>query len=384
MRFSRLVDAVCQTQEGARVLGHGDPEVRSIHYRAQQVKPGGLFVAVAGTAADGHDFVGRAVEAGAAALVVNRPTPDAGLPQLVAEDTRAAMAVMAHEFFGHPSRELVVVGITGTNAKTTVSYLLEAVFAEAGFSPGVVGTVETRWKGHARPSAMTTPESVDLAGALRRMADAGTTHAILEVSSHALHQGRVREVAFDCGLFTNLSQDHLDYHQDLEAYFAAKKLLFTRYLEESARHKRTWGVVNADDPYGRRLLSEAGVPTLSVGMESACEVQGRELSVDHRGIRGKIVTPAGEFALTSPLVGRHNFYNLLCAAGAALALGIDPPVIARGLCRVENIPGRLQRVEVEGCPTVLVDYAHTPAALEKVIQALKPLCKGRLFTVFGA
>ena len=303
-------------------------------------------------------------------------------PRLWFLGSREALAQVASAFFGDPSLSLTVIGITGTNGKTTTSYLLESILGEAGEKTGIVGTVNYRYAGQVRPAATTTPESLDLQRLLAGMREAGVTHAVLEVSSHALDMQRVKGCNFDVALFTNLTRDHLDYHGSMEKYFQAKKLLFTEALRES-RKKNLFSVINSDDPRGEDLRRSAVGTIFRYGVKSRGEVYPERFSVDLDGIRAEIVTPRGKLEIASPLIGLHNLYNILAAVSVAEALEISPEVTARGVARMARVPGRLDRVpEGEGI-RIFVDYAHTPDALERALETLRSARPARLLVIFG-
>ena len=314
------------------------PSIRSVHYRAQDVASGGLFVAICGFTADGHDFVDRALESGAVAVVAQKPLA-VQVPVLQVPDTRLALAQIAAAFYDHPSRHLTLVGITGTNGKTSVSYILESILKAAGVTAGILGTVNHRCGGKVWPSANTTPESLDLQRLLAEMRNANATHAVMEVASHGLALKRVEGCAFDVGVFTNLTQDHLDFHGDMDRYWQSKKRLFTELLPAGGKDARA--VINRDNVHGRELNREiAGtLPTLTFGFDPANDVWPSVAQSNLNGSRGVIHTPAGDLPFTSPMVGRHNIENLLAAVGAALALDLPQEAIQAGLAAANGHPG---------------------------------------------
>ena len=351
MDLERVITALAPTD----VVGRGPAEVLDLAYDARAVVPGTLFFCVPGSRADGHEFAAVAVERGAVALVVERPV-DVSVPQLVVTSARAAMAVVAHEFFGRPSEELEVAGVTGTNGKTTTAHLLHAILAAAGRRPGLLGTVEARVGGRTRMLERTTPEAIDLQRLFREMLDAGDRSCAMEASSHASELHRLDRVRFRVLVFTNLSQDHLDFHDTMERYFAAKRRLFDGVP----------AVVNVDDPWGRRLLDELGGTPLTFGFSEDAEVGPGTLAGAELRLRG-----------------RFNVLNALGAAAAARLLGIEPEAVKAGIEAVEGVPGRFEEVS-EGQPfTVLVDYAHTPDSLETVLREARALAEGRVLCVFG-
>jgi len=358
-----------------------DPDIRSLHYRAQEVAPGGLFVAVPGLKSDGHDFVRMALDRGAAALVVQRPVTCDGLT-IEVRNSRRALAAMAAAFCEHPSERMSVIGITGTNGKTTTSFLLESMLARAGLKTGVIGTINYRFGGRVFENPVTTPESLDLQRILAEMQADGVTHVILEVSSHAIDLDRIYGCRFEVGIFTNLSQDHLDYHGDMEAYWACKKRFFTDMLA-SRIGGRSRAVINAEDAKGRELLQALACETISTGCSPDCAVRAGRIDSRPNGISGILTTPDGETPFTSALVGAYNLENILSAAGAAAALGLGPERIRTGIEGLAHVPGRLERIADAAGRSVYVDYAHSPQALSNVLALLRSMAAGRLICVFG-
>jgi UDP-N-acetylmuramoyl-L-alanyl-D-glutamate--2,6-diaminopimelate ligase len=369
MQLPDLIEAI-----GPRaVAGPAEGEIAAVTYRADAAVPGALHVCVPGFAADGHDFAAAAVERGAAALVVERELP-LSVTQLVVDSSRRAMAAAADAFYGRPSAQLVVVGITGTNGKTTTAYLLHAVLEAAGRSCGLLGTVEQRVGGRVEPVVRTTPESVDLQATLRRMADAGDRACVMEVSSHALELERVAGVRFAAAAFTNLTQDHLDFHPDMEHYYRAKARLFV-----SAP-----GAVNVGDPYGRRLAAEAGGPVLEYAREGDAPVRPRAVEVGAGGAISLIAeTPRGPLPLDVRLRGGFNVENVLCAVAVAEILELPHEAVRAGIAAVAGVPGRFEPVDAGQPFAVLVDYAHTPDGLENVLRSAREITSRRLVCVFG-
>ena len=364
------------------ILGDLSVEVTGLAYHSQEVKEGNLFAAMRGLRADGKKFVPEALSRGACALLVEEAAEGVPVTQIVVPRVREALAQMASAFFGEPSLSLTVIGLTGTNGKTTTSYLLESILAEAGKKVGVVGTVNYRYAGRTQPAATTTPESLDLQRLLAGMREALVTHAVLEVSSHALDMQRVKGCDFDVALFTNLTRDHLDYHGSLEAYFRAKERLFTEVLRES-RKKNRFAVINVDDPRGADLCRSAAGAILRYGVRTRGEIYPKRFSRDLDGIRADVVTPRGALEIASPLIGLHNLANILAAVGAAEALEIPAEAIVRGVEKMARVPGRLDRVPGGEGIRIFVDYAHTPDALERALETLRSAGPARLFVIFG-
>jgi UDP-N-acetylmuramoyl-L-alanyl-D-glutamate--2,6-diaminopimelate ligase len=359
MDLERLVTALGPLE----VRGGAPTDVTDLAYDARAVVPGALFFCVPGQRADGHDFAAEAVERGASVLVVERPL-ELRVPQLVVASARAAMPVAADEFFERPTEDLLLGGITGTTGKTTTSFLLWSIFDAAGMEPGLIGTIESRVGGEARPAIRTTPEAIDLQRNFRAMLDAGDRSCVMEATSHGSELGRLERVRFRALAFTNLSQDHLDFHESMERYFDAKRRLFTEHEPAPA------AAVNVGSAWGRRLAEELRVldraPVLTYGA-----VDGAELRTHP--------------ALTrSQLVGGFNVENVLAAAAVSRLLGVPDDAVVEGVARVPGVPGRFETVD-EGQPfTVVVDYAHKPGALEAVLRTARELGRGRLICVFGA
>jgi UDP-N-acetylmuramoyl-L-alanyl-D-glutamate--2,6-diaminopimelate ligase len=345
------LDRLAAALGASEVVGREPVEVLDLVYDARHARPGAVFFCVPGAHADGHDFAPQALEHGAVALVVERRLPVA-VPQVVVPDARAAMPVAADEFFGRPTEELQVAGVTGTSGKTTTSFLLYAILAAAGRRPGLLGTVEARVGGERRGVKRTTPEAIDLQRTFREMLDAGDRSCAMEASSHASELHRLDRVRFAVLVFTNLSQDHLDFHGDMETYFQAKRRLFADGVP---------AVVNVGDEYGKRLAADLP-DAVAFSIDDADALAGIDLK----------------------LRGRFNVENALGALFAARQLGIEDDAIARGIESVRGVPGRFETVD-EGQPfTVIVDYAHKPDALEKVLRAARDLARGRVICVVGA
>jgi UDP-N-acetylmuramyl-tripeptide synthetase len=356
--------------------------VTAICYDSRKVTPGAVFVAIEGFAVDGHRFIPEAVEQGAVAVICRTPVAVDAVVICVA-DPRAALAQLACRFYGQPADRLTLVGVTGTSGKTTVTYLLEQILEKAGHRPGVVGTINYRYAGHAYTNPVTTPESLELQGMLRQMTDSGTTHVVMEVSSHSLALHRVDGCRYDVAVFTNLSQDHLDLHGTMDRYWRSKTRLFSDHLKPVDSGHPFRAVVNTDDPRGSELAAALGAMVLRTAVNGDGDVVPKDVVRDLSGIRGSIATTHGAIPFDSPLVGDFNLENILSAAGAALALGIPTAAIAAGIDATGCVPGRLERITEGGERYVFVDYSHKPGALENAISGLRALTAGRLITVFG-
>ena len=402
-----------------RTTGKGESVIiKGLSADSRTVWPGDLFAAVAGRNFDGHDFIDQAIANGCSAVLVNRErngSPAAPIAERVAvievEDTRDGLGLIAANYFDHPGLHLTMIGITGTNGKTTTSYLVEAMLKSCTKRVGVIGTVNYRYddrNGNYMEIAapFTTPEPIILQSLLRQMQHQGITHVVMEVSSHALAQKRISGLTFDVAVFTNLSREHLDFHGDMNQYFASKKLLFTEYLKphgkmvimqdksascsdlsEEPPLGQDWGSRMSDELQPLISSPEKDTALMTCGTSPACDVHPRHYSIDLQGIHAEIETPAGDITVKTPLVGEFNLRNILCATGIGISIGCDITCLQKGLQTVKGIPGRLQRVvskpETTEDPVVFVDYAHTPDALENVLDALRQLQPQRLVCVFG-
>ncbi|MBN1573796.1 MAG: UDP-N-acetylmuramoyl-L-alanyl-D-glutamate--2,6-diaminopimelate ligase [Deltaproteobacteria bacterium] len=376
MRLDKLIEGV----KTVKVTGDTGVEIGGIFYDSREVIPGGLFFAVRGLKTDGHNFIDDAVAKGAAALVVEEDIAVFGVTTVRVPDTRAAMGYFADRFYDHPSMDLKLIGVTGTNGKTTVCYIVEEIIRAANKSPGVIGTIDYRYLRKSIVPPHTTPEAVDLLKLMREMVEGGVTFVVMEVSSHALDMNRVDQCMFDAAVFTNLTQDHLDYHGTMEEYFESKARFFTELV---GREKETVSVINIDDPWGKKLLSRIDGRIVTFGLGKGADIYPKSFESDTGGVRGEIVTPNGSFNFNSNLLGKHNIYNILSAVGAALGAGIGMDAVRRGINGRITVPGRLEAVDRGQDFLVLVDYAHTDDALRNVISTLKPLTEGRLITLFG-
>ncbi|MEA2437562.1 MAG: UDP-N-acetylmuramoyl-L-alanyl-D-glutamate--2,6-diaminopimelate ligase [Thermoleophilaceae bacterium] len=359
------------------LIGEGAPEVEiaGLAYDNRSVTPGTLFFCVPGFKVDGHDFAPDAVERGAAALVVQRPL-GLGVPEVVVDDVRAAMAEAAARFYGDPTRTLRVVGITGTNGKTTTAFLVRSILEGAGERTGLLGTVTSIVGGVPEPVERTTPEAIDLQATFARMLREGDSACAMEVSSHALHLHRVDGIHFAARVFTNLTQDHLDFHPTMEDYFAAKRMLFERDGGPS--------IVNADDEYGQRLANEID-GALTFGIDAEADYRAVDIRFDTAGSSFTLRAPRGaELAIETRLPGLFNVSNALAAIAATHSLGVPLDEAARALAGAERVPGRFEPVDEGQDFAVLVDYAHTPDSLENVLRAAREITRGRLHVVFGA
>jgi UDP-N-acetylmuramoyl-L-alanyl-D-glutamate--2,6-diaminopimelate ligase len=357
---------------------HAAVSVTGVAYDSRAVMPGQLFVALKGQRADGSAFVAQAIERGAAAIVAEQPAPaDVRAPWIVVSDARLALATLAAAFYGDPSREMRVVGITGTNGKTTTAYLVTAIFEAAGVRSGLLGTVAYRVGSETREATRTTPEAPDVQALLREMVDRGCGMCAMEVSSHALSLRRVDGIAFAAAVFTNLTRDHLDFHADMDDYFRAKRRLFEMLPPDAP------SLLNVDDPRGVALIEAGGRP-VTYAINGAADITPGPVSFSLDGLTFDVRTPRGAVHVRSKLVGRPNVYNILAAVSTAVALDVPFDAIERGLRALEGVPGRFQMVSgPKDEVSVVVDYAHTDDALRNLLETARPLARGRIITVFG-
>ncbi|UCG38629.1 MAG: UDP-N-acetylmuramoyl-L-alanyl-D-glutamate--2,6-diaminopimelate ligase [bacterium] len=372
-----IIREIMQGIEGITIRGDEMIDIASIKYDSRRVAPGDLFAAIRGENFDGTRFIGESAQKGAVAFLVPEGSDrKAEGTYVFAGNVRRALALASRNFYQDPSSKLSVVGVTGTNGKTTTSYLVHVILETAGVSIGLIGTVQYLVGGQVLSAARTTPESPDLFALMDSMVRAGCSACIMEVSSHALTLNRVDGVRMEVGIFTNLTRDHLDFHRDMEDYFLAKSALFEG---ERVRHS----VVNRDDPYGARLIEQMGGMAFTYGMTSGdIQPEGPVDSGDW-GNRCLLATPWGRIGVSTPLPGKFNLYNVMAAVAACGLMGLDTEAIAEGLSRVHRVPGRFERVD-RGQPWLaVVDYAHTPDALENLLVNARAMTRGRVIVVFG-
>ncbi len=375
----RLLEELARAAGDALVTidGDGATPVRGVTFDSRSVRAGDLFFCVPGHVSDGHAFAPRAIADGAVALCVERPL-GLGVPEVIVSNMRIAMARVGAEFYGRPSEDLLMLGVTGTSGKTTTVYLLEPILAAAGHTTGLIGTIETRIAGASRPGVRTTPDSLDLQRLFAEMRAAGVTAVAMEVTSHALVLHRVEGVRFAAAAFTNLSQDHLDFHADMEDYFAAKRSLFT-----PDRIDR--GAINVDDPSGRTIKDSADVEMIGFGFAPDADVRPDAIRTGPGGQEFVALTPAGDIKVATPLIGEFNLSNCLAAIAISLQAGISPAAIEEGLARAKSVPGRFEAVDAGQPFTVVVDYSHKPDALDNVLREARRIAggSGRVLCVFG-
>jgi UDP-N-acetylmuramoyl-L-alanyl-D-glutamate--2,6-diaminopimelate ligase len=379
MKLSQLLNCLSDV----RITGESDLDIDGLYYDSRQVRPGGIFFALRGVKSDGCQFVEAAIKKGAVAVVADRPCAADGVTLVEVADARLAMSLMAAAFYGKPTATVPTVGITGTNGKTTTTYLVEGIMERGGIPAAVLGTISYRFGNIDIPAPNTTPESVDLQKTLRELVDTGARGVVMEVSSHSLEQRRADGCFFDVGVFTNLTRDHLDYHHDMESYFGSKLRLFTDLLAATPEKPNRHAVVNVDDQYGKRIAESASAPVLTYAVDGDADIKVAEVDFSVHGIRCRLSTPRGELSLVSDLLGRFNLYNILGAVGAGIALGLSDQAIKEGIEGHKKVPGRVERVPNDKGITVLVDYAHTGDALENVLVTISELKTDRIITVFG-
>ena len=376
MRLSALFQNIPHTLHGE------DVEIHEIEYDSRKVEKGDLFACIVGYATDGHKFAQAAIEAGAAALLVERELPFS-IPQVIVGDSRRAMAEAAAQYYGHPARKLRMVGVTGTNGKTTTTYMLKSIFEHAGYRTGLIGTITNLIDGKPIPTDRTTPESVDLQRILAQMVEAGVNVCLMEVSSHSLDQERVHGIRFDVGIFTNLTHDHLDYHKTFENYLAAKKKLFLQ---------SDFAIANIDDHCAQQMLEGISCPSMTFGICENADTYAKNIDITPRGVSFDMYLPVSledihtksSMHVKLSIPGLFSVYNAMGTAAAAFALGISPQIIKGGLEEMISVSGRLEHLAVPGRNySVLLDYAHAPDALENILKTVRSFTRGRLITLFG-
>ncbi|RPJ10994.1 MAG: UDP-N-acetylmuramoyl-L-alanyl-D-glutamate--2,6-diaminopimelate ligase [Deltaproteobacteria bacterium] len=371
MKLTKILEGV----EIESITGDTEKEIKGIAYHSKQVRKGFLFSAIRGLAVDGHLFVDEAIEQGASAVILERAR-ETGVTTVLVPNSRKALARASANYYGDPSSQVTLIGITGTNGKTTTAYLLESILKAAGFRVGVIGTINTRYGRKETPSPNTTPESLDLQRILREMAGEGVTHAIMEVSSHGLDLDRVFACHFDGAAFTNFTSDHLDYHHTLEDYFKGKRKLFSEVLAKS-RKARRFAVTNDDDPKGEAMVEGIDVPILRYGLNSSSPISADQVRSTFEGLSCRIRTPKGAFSIQSKLIGRYNLYNILAAVATGMGIGLPLSMLKTGVEALAGVSGRFEKIENPRGIHIVVDYAHTQDALERILLGLRSILSGR-------
>ncbi len=393
MKLSQLLEGITvsklfQTMFGRMVVTH-EVEVHAVQYDSRNIQRGDCFVAIRGSGFDGHRFAQEALARGARVIVVedDQVVPDSlcmhqGVVKVVVQDSRKALALLAGNFYGRPAEKLRVIGVTGTNGKTTTTHIIRSILEATGETVGLIGTIEYRIGSRSVPASHTTPESLELNHLLSQMVEQGCTSVSMEVSSHALHQARVHGINFQAAIFTNLTQDHLDYHGSMDEYFRAKKILFDSLSRDA------WTITNRDDDSGRAVFASAKSRTLSYGFESEADVRVVNADISITGTSLAIEYRGKTMNIHSPLIGRFNIYNTLAALSTALALELPQDGIQKGITNLTTVKGRFERIAAPQGWTVIIDYAHTPDALEKCLKTIHDVLpktnRGKIITVFGA
>ncbi|MGY4689730.1 UDP-N-acetylmuramoyl-L-alanyl-D-glutamate--2,6-diaminopimelate ligase [Salibacterium sp. K-3] len=359
----------------------GNPAIYSLHMDSRAVEPGGLFFCIRGYTVDGHDFAEEAADRGAAAVITEEYL-QLDIPEILVPDAKRAMAVLAAVFYSHPTRSFRLIGVTGTNGKTTTTHFIEHILQKAGMKTGLIGTMYTKIGDDVSDTKNTTPESLVLQETFHQMKEAGVEACMMEVSSHALDLGRVRGSAFNTAVFTNLTPEHLDYHGSMENYKQAKGLLFSQ-LGNTYDGERQTAVLNADDPASADYKRMSAAPVLTYGMQKTADVQGEHITMNPGGTSFQMTTPFGDADVHLSTAGRFSVYNALAAAAACLAEGIEPAVIAEALSEIKGVPGRFEPVDAGQSFAVIVDYAHTPDSLENVLQTAAEIAEGNIYVIIG-
>lgn len=384
MELQRLIRGV----EIKTIIGETQRDIKGIAYNSKNVKKDFLFTAIRGLEVDGHNFIYEAIKNGAEVVILEDLRELYGKTGILVSNSRRALSKISSNFYEDPSSEIQLIGVTGTNGKTTTTYLLESILKKAGFKTGVIGTINYRYGGKVEHSSNTTPESLDLQRILREMKNEGVSHVIMEVSSHGLDLDRVSDCHFDCAIFTNITQDHLDYHKSFQRYFESKRRLFSEFLMKSNKNQK-FALINQDDPMSSEIVKGVNLPVIRYGIHSKCDITAQNINTSFEGLIFDVRTAQNHFTIKSKLVGVFNIYNILAAVATAIQIGLPEEVIKEGVFSAENVPGRFERIENQKGLRVIVDYAHTPDALERVLLGLREILKnednegGKIITVFG-
>lgn len=359
-----------------------DPEITSIENDNRKVEPGSLFICIKGFTVDGHDFAAAAVENGAVAVLAERDLP-LNVPVIVVKDTRRAMAVLADAFYNQPSHKIHMIGITGTNGKTTTSHLIETIFADAGQKTGLIGTMYTKIGSKEKETKNTTPESLTLQKTFHEMVEHGVETAVMEVSSHSLVEGRVHGTDYDVAVFTNLTQDHLDYHKTMDDYRRAKGLLFAQLGNRFESNRPKYAILNVDDPASEEYMISTSANILTYGIDQKADLQAMNIKMTAKGTEFELISPFGRNQISMQLIGKFSVYNVLASIGAALASGIELSKVIASIESVKGVAGRFELVNAGQDFTVIVDYSHTPDSLDNVLKTIKQFANGNIFVLVG-
>ncbi|MDA8233503.1 MAG: UDP-N-acetylmuramoyl-L-alanyl-D-glutamate--2,6-diaminopimelate ligase [Clostridia bacterium] len=365
-------------------VGNMDMEIKGIAYDSRKVKPGYLFVCIEGFRTDGHNYIAGALANGAVAVVVQREVVDLDrVPWIKVPDTRRALAYLSARFYDYPSTKLKMVGVTGTNGKTTITYLVEAIMKAAGYKIGLIGTIQNKIGDQVFPVTNTTPMALELQELLNDMVEQGVGYAVMEVSSHALELGRVDGCEFDVAVFTNITQDHLDFHGTMENYLEAKSKLFSGLKKESVKNNRKYGIINKDDPHNGYLIERTNGEVITYGVENQADIMAAQIHIQANGVTFDVTTPRGEARIRLATTGMFSVYNALAAIAVGFVEGIDLQIIKEALEGLKGVAGRFEPVDEGQDFAVIVDYAHTPDGLENILKTAREFAEGRIITVFG-
>lgn len=378
MKLKRLLAAL----KSYRLENEGDPDITSVEMDSRQVQPGSLFICVTGKRFDGHNYVSDVVSRGAGAIVAERPVI-AEVPVIYVNDVRRALAQLADRIYGQPSHRLNLIGVTGTNGKTTITYLVKRIQEYAGMKTGLIGTIGMEYGDKIISVDNTTPEAPVLQKACRDMVDNNVQSAVMEVSSHALVQGRVRGLDFNIAVFTNLTQDHLDYHGTMEDYLHAKSLLFSQLGNTYDTTRKKAAVINNDDPASGKLKESTAALLMTYGITEMADVRAANIVISAKGTTFDLITPEGQFSVAMKLVGKFSVYNVLAAACACWLNGVSWEIIVEAIAKIEGVSGRFEMVNAGQSFSVIVDYSHTPDSLENALLTIKEFAKGCIITVVG-
>ncbi|MHB8171873.1 MAG: UDP-N-acetylmuramoyl-L-alanyl-D-glutamate--2,6-diaminopimelate ligase [Thermincolia bacterium] len=364
-------------------VGDMNTEIKGIAYDSRKVKPGFLFVCIEGFKTDGHDYINGALANGAVAVVLQREVDGLGVPWIKVPDTRRVLAYLSARFYDYPSTKLTMVGVTGTNGKTTITYLVEAILKEAGHKVGLIGTIQNKIGDQVFPVTNTTPMALELQDLLNDMVEEKVNYAVMEVSSHALELGRVAGCEFDVAIFTNITQDHLDFHGTMANYLAAKVKLFSGLGKNSVKKHRKYGIVNKDDPHNQYLIERTNGEVITYGVENQADIMAAQIHIQARGVTFDVTTPRGNARIRLATTGMFSVYNALAAIAVGFVEGIDLKVIKTALEGLKGVAGRFEPVDEGQDFAVIVDYAHTPDGLENILKTAQEFVAGRIITVFG-
>lgn len=382
--FTKELSGLLKEVYGAVVRGDLGVCVEGLTYDSRKVKQNYAFVCIEGYKTDGHLYLKDAIDNGAAVIVAQKPVSvPSEITLVIVEDTREALALMGAAFYDYPSDKLNIIGVTGTNGKTTTTHLIEAILVKAGEKVGLIGTIKNKIMDKEFPVTNTTPESLDLQLLLAEMHGAGVSYLVMEVSSHALELRRVAGCEYDQAIFTNITQDHLDFHETMKNYLAAKKKLFTSIDAEPRKSRDKYSIINLDDLKGHEIASSAGGSVITYGLQKEADIHAKDIKLRPEGVSFRVITPVGAMDLELNLTGMFNVYNALAAIASGIAEGISLKTIKAALEEIQGVPGRFEKVDMGQPFSVLVDYAHTPDSLENVLKAARGFAEGRLITVFG-